>query len=110
VLHTQILSGEKWSPRVADTPASTSKTTTSALRDRPGTLRTQEPMNSLRQNPLGFCLLQELTLCHSSPYPNTKIQLTDHMKLKKEEDQSVDASVILRRGENTHSRKYGDKV
>ena len=26
------------------------------------------------------------------------IQLTDHMKLKKKEDQSVDASVLLRRG------------
>jgi len=25
-------------------------------------------------------------------------QLTDHMKLKKKEDQSVDASVLLRRG------------
>ena len=27
-----------------------------------------------------------------------KIQFTDHMKLKKKEDQSVDASVFLRRG------------
>jgi hypothetical protein len=27
-----------------------------------------------------------------------KIQYTDHMKLKKKEDQSVDASVLLRRG------------
>ena len=27
-----------------------------------------------------------------------KIQFTDHMKLKKKEDQSVDASVLLRRG------------
>jgi hypothetical protein len=26
------------------------------------------------------------------------IQLTDHMKLKKKEDRSVDASVLLRRG------------
>ena len=26
------------------------------------------------------------------------IQLTDHMKFKKKEDQSVDASVLLRRG------------
>ena len=26
------------------------------------------------------------------------IQLTDHMKLKKKEDQSVDASVLLKRG------------
>jgi hypothetical protein len=27
-----------------------------------------------------------------------KIQFTDHMKLKKKEDQSVDASVLLRKG------------
>ena len=27
-----------------------------------------------------------------------KLQFTDHMKLKKKEDQSVDASVLLRRG------------
>jgi hypothetical protein len=27
-----------------------------------------------------------------------KIQFTDHMKLKKEENQKVDASVLLRRG------------
>jgi hypothetical protein len=27
-----------------------------------------------------------------------KIQLTDHMKLKKKEDQSVDTSILLRRG------------
>ena len=27
-----------------------------------------------------------------------KIQFTDHMKLKKKEDQSIDASVLLRRG------------
>ena len=28
------------------------------------------------------------------------MQLTDHMKLKKKEDQRVDASVLLRRGNN----------
>ena len=28
------------------------------------------------------------------------IQLTDHMKLKRKEDQRVDASVLLRRGNN----------
>jgi hypothetical protein len=27
-----------------------------------------------------------------------KIQFTNHMKLKKEEDQSVDTSILLRRG------------
>jgi hypothetical protein len=38
----------------------------------------------------------------------TRIQFTDHMKLKKE-DQRVGASVLL--GEqNTHRSKYGDKV
>jgi hypothetical protein len=29
------------------------------------------------------------------------IQLTDHMKLKKKEDQSVDASVLLSKGNKT---------
>ena len=38
-----------------------------------------------------------------------KVQFTDHMKLKKEE-QSVGASVLLRRGKNTHRSKCGDKV
>ena len=28
------------------------------------------------------------------------IQFTDHTKLKKKEDQSVDASILLRRGNN----------
>jgi hypothetical protein len=39
-----------------------------------------------------------------------KIQFTNHMKLKKKENQSLDASVLLRRGVNTQRRKYGDKV
>jgi hypothetical protein len=35
-----------------------------------------------------------------------KIQFTNHMKLKKE-DQSVDTLILLRRGEqNTHGRSY----
>jgi hypothetical protein len=40
----------------------------------------------------------------------SKIQFTDHMKLKKSEDQSVDASILLRRenkilvGENTETK------
>jgi hypothetical protein len=38
-----------------------------------------------------------------------KIQFTDHMELKKKEDQIVDASV-LRRGTNYSWEKYGDKV
>jgi hypothetical protein len=32
------------------------------------------------------------------------------MKLKKKEDQSVGASVLLKKGKNTHRRKYRDKV
>jgi hypothetical protein len=40
-----------------------------------------------------------------------KIQFTDHMKVKKKEDQSGDASVLLRRGkQNTPGRRYRDKV
>jgi len=40
-----------------------------------------------------------------------KIQSTDHMKLKKKDDQSVDTSFLLRRGnKNIKKRKYGDKV
>jgi hypothetical protein len=40
------------------------------------------------------------------------IQLTDHMKLKKKEDQSVGTSMLLRRGnkismEGVTERKYG---
>jgi len=39
-----------------------------------------------------------------------KIQCTDHMKLKKKEDQSVGASFLLRRrNKNTQRRKYGEK-
>jgi hypothetical protein len=39
------------------------------------------------------------------------MQFTDHMKLKKKEDHSVDASVFLRRGDKlTIGGKYRDKV
>ena len=38
------------------------------------------------------------------------IQLTDHMKLKRKEDQSMGALVLLRRGNNTHGSKYRGKV
>jgi hypothetical protein len=34
----------------------------------------------------------------------------DQMKLKKKEDQSVGASVLLEGEQNTHRSKYGDKV
>ena len=40
----------------------------------------------------------------------TRIQFTDHMKLKKKEDQSVGASSFLGGEQNTHRSKYGDKV
>ena len=36
------------------------------------------------------------------------IQLTEPVKVTKE-DQSVDVSVLLRRGKNTQGKKYGDK-
>jgi len=40
-----------------------------------------------------------------------KIQFIDHMKLKKNKDQSADASVLLRRGnKNIHRRKYRDNL
>ena len=37
-----------------------------------------------------------------------KIQFTDHMKLKKKEDQSVDASVLLRRGNKILMGEYSE--
>ena len=40
-----------------------------------------------------------------------KIQFTDHMRVNKKEDQTADASVLVRKGnKNIHGRKYGDKV
>jgi hypothetical protein len=39
-----------------------------------------------------------------------KIIFTDHMKLKKKEDQSVDALVPLRMVNKILRRKYGDQV
>jgi hypothetical protein len=40
-----------------------------------------------------------------------KIQFTDHMKLKKKEDQSVGALVLLKKGNKiTHGAKYRDIV
>ena len=35
-----------------------------------------------------------------------KKHFTDHMKLKKKEDQSMDTAVLLRRGNNTHVERY----
>jgi hypothetical protein len=40
-----------------------------------------------------------------------KIQFTNHIKLKKKEDHSVDTSIHLRRGkQNTHGRNYRDEL
>ena len=49
-------------------PVSTGKTTTSVLKERPRSLRTQELRSSLEQDPPRFYLHLELTLCHSSLY------------------------------------------
>jgi hypothetical protein len=44
-------------------------------------------------------------------YTRYKIQFAKHMKLKKNEDQSVDTLPLLRIGKkNTHGRSYRDKV
>jgi hypothetical protein len=39
----------------------------------------------------------------------TMIQLTDHMKLMRKEDKRVDASVLLRRGEQNNQGNTGTK-
>ena len=39
-----------------------------------------------------------------------KVQSTNHRKLKKKEDLNVDASVLLKGEQNTHRKKYRDKV
>jgi hypothetical protein len=67
--HTQIPPGESWSPRSADTPVSTGRTT-SALSDPSRIHRAQDPRSSLGQDLSGFHLPLEQTLCHSSPYPD----------------------------------------
>jgi hypothetical protein len=67
----QILLGESRSSSSADKPLSTGKTTTSAQRDPPRALKTQEPRSCLGQDPSGFGLPKEHILCHSAPYANT---------------------------------------
>ena len=69
--HTQIPPGKSWSLKSADMSVSTGKTSTSAERDLPGTLRTQEQRSSLGQDPSGSHLCWKLILCHSAPYTNT---------------------------------------
>jgi hypothetical protein len=48
-----------------------------------------------QKNTKGYVLTNTWILAHKFGIP--KIQFTDHMKPKKKEDQSVDASVLLRR-------------
>ena len=74
-LCTQILPGESWSPRSADTPESTGKTTTSAQIPCPRGIHLEPPGHRNqgtagdRMLPVSISVL-ELTLCHSSPYLN----------------------------------------
>jgi hypothetical protein len=76
VLHTQIPSEESWSPRSANMPVSTDKTNTSA--QIPCTRWTfPEPSGHRNQGTSRDRILlvsvctPELTLCHSTPYPNS---------------------------------------
>jgi hypothetical protein len=69
VFHTQILPRESWSSGSTGTPVSTGNTTTSAPRELPRALRTQDPRSSLGQDPSSFRLCLELTLCHCFPCP-----------------------------------------
>jgi hypothetical protein len=52
----QVPPGESWSPKSVDTLVSTRKTTTSAYRDLPGILRTQELRSKMGQDSSGFQL------------------------------------------------------
>ena len=45
----------------------------------------------------------------SQKFGMPKIQFIDHMKFTKD-NQSMGASALLRRRQNTHSSKYGDKL
>jgi hypothetical protein len=58
------------SPRSANTPVIIGRTTTSDPKNPHRTPRTQEPRSNLGQDPSSFCLCPELTLWHSSPYPD----------------------------------------
>jgi hypothetical protein len=50
-------------------------------------------------------------LARNLEYPRYKIQFAKHMKLKKNEDQSVDTLPLFRIGKkNTHGRSYRDNV
>jgi len=61
-----------------------------------------------KENHTWYILTDKWILAQKLELP--KIQFTDHMKFKKD-NQNIDASVLLRRGnKNIHRRKYGDKV
>ena len=70
-LCTQTGPRESKPPRRADKLVSTEKNTTAAQRNPPGTLRTQEPSNSLGKVSSCFRLHLDLTLCHRSTYTDT---------------------------------------
>ena len=52
--------------------------------------------NPVTKEQTWYALIDKWILAHKLRIP--KIQVTDHMKLKKKEDQSVDTLVLLRRG------------
>jgi hypothetical protein len=54
-----------------------------------------------------YDLTDKWILAQKFEYPRYK---SDHMRLKKKEEQSVDVSVFLRRGKNTHMKKYREKL
>jgi len=64
--------------------------------------------NPITEKHIWYALTDKWILAQKLELPN--IQSADHMKLKKKDDQSVDASLLLKRGNtNIHRRSYGDK-
>ena len=61
-----------------------------------GTKYHPEQGNAITKEYTWYALTDKSKLAQMLGIP--KIQFTDHMKLKKKEDQSVDTSVLLRRG------------
>jgi hypothetical protein len=79
VLLIQIPPRESLSPRTADTPMSTGKTTTSAQIRGPKETRSEPSRHRNQGRERDSILLvsvwtPELTLCHSSPYPNSSLR------------------------------------
>jgi hypothetical protein len=69
-LHMQIVPGGSKPPRSVDRLVGPGRTTTTAQRNPPGTLRTQEPRGCLGQESSILCLCPELILCHRATYTN----------------------------------------